>query len=191
MGQPSCDPGVIRRLVAACPPAGEAEARAHQRFLAELDRLADPCDRRADPVHVTASAIVAGPRGTVLVLHKRLHRWVQPGGHMEPGEDPPAAARREAVEETGLPLAHPAAGPVLLQLDVHPAADEHVHLDMRFLLVTAVSTDPRPGPGESAMVRWYDWDDARTMVDPVLAVGLRRAQRTRGDGVPDGKEARG
>jgi len=191
MGQPSCDPGALRRLITARRPEGEVERRSHQRFLGELDRLEDPCNRHADPVHVTASAIVSGPRGTVLLLHKRLHRWVQPGGHIDPGEDPPAAALREATEETGLPLAHPGSGPVLLQLDVHPAADEHVHLDMRFLLVTASSVDPSPGPGESPTARWYGWDDARRMVDAVLVEGLYRAQRAPGGGVDDGKEARG
>lgn len=188
MDRPSCDPGYLRRLVSQWRPEGQVEARTHQRFLRELDRLSDPCNRYADLVHVTASAIVAGPRGTVLVHHKRLHRWVQPGGHIDPGEAPPEAARREAAEETGLPVEHPGPGPLLLQLDVHPAADDHVHLDMRYLLLTSVSTDPLPGPGESRLVRWYGWDHARSTVDVVLVDGLRRAQQALDDGVHDRKE---
>jgi 8-oxo-dGTP diphosphatase len=31
-------------------------------------------------------------------------RWGLPGGHVEPGEDPALAARRELYEETGLPV---------------------------------------------------------------------------------------
>jgi hypothetical protein len=42
------------------------EVASRTRFLAELDWLADPFNRNADAVHVTGSAIVTGPRGTVL-----------------------------------------------------------------------------------------------------------------------------
>ena len=70
-----------------------------------------PCDEHAGPTHVTASGIVVGRRGTVLHRHKRLGIWMQPGGHIDPGETPGEAARREATEELGLAVEHPAAGP--------------------------------------------------------------------------------
>ena len=54
-------------------------------MLAELDRLERPFDRDADPTHFTASAIVTGDRGVVLHRHRRLHRWLQPGGTCRPG----------------------------------------------------------------------------------------------------------
>src|ERR1700685_3125629 len=97
----------VRALVAEHRPTSKREAEAKARFLAELDHLADPFDEHADPTHVTASAIVVGRRGTVLHLHKRLARWMQPGGHIDPGEDPSEAARREATEELGLEVRHP------------------------------------------------------------------------------------
>ena len=114
-----------------------------ERFLAELDRLERPCDESADPVHVTASAIIVGRRGTVLHRHRRLGRWMQPGGHIDVGESPPAAALREAQEETGLSLAHAPGGPVLVHLDVHEAADGHTHLDLRYLMVGSMPTPTR------------------------------------------------
>ena len=88
--------------------AGDArEKEAQARILECLDRLPRPFDEEADPVHVTGSAVVVGRRGTVLHLHKRLHRWMQPGGHIDPGEGPWDAALRESEEETGLTLRHP------------------------------------------------------------------------------------
>ena len=88
-------------------------------MLVELDRLPDPTNEHADPTHFTASALVVGARGTVLHLHKRLGRWMQPGGHIDAGEAASAAARREAHEELGLEVRHPEEGPRLMHLDVY------------------------------------------------------------------------
>ena len=38
----------------------------------------------------------------LLIWHPKFHKWMPPGGHLEPNETPPEAARREALEETGL-----------------------------------------------------------------------------------------
>jgi 8-oxo-dGTP pyrophosphatase MutT (NUDIX family) len=165
----------LRELVAAHRPRGERETDARRRILSELDRLDRPCEAGADPVHVTASAVVVGTRGTLLHMHRRLHRWMQPGGHIDPGEAPPEAARRETLEETGLEVAHPPGGPLLLNVDVHEAALGHTHLDLRYL-VLGPAEDPAPPPGESQEVRWFDWDAARAIADGALVDALDAAR---------------
>jgi 8-oxo-dGTP pyrophosphatase MutT (NUDIX family) len=142
---------------------------------AELDRLARPFDEDDDLTHVTSSAIVVGPRGVVLHRHRRLHRWIQPGGHIEPGETPEQAVIRECVEETGLEVAHPEDGPRLIHVDVHSAAGEHVHLDLRYL-VRAPDAEPSPAAGESPDVAWFTWEAARCMADEALAGALVAAR---------------
>ena len=156
--------------------ADPREAASKQQVLDALARLHRPFDEDAGPVHVTGSAVVVGPRGTVLHLHKRLHRWLQPGGHVDPGERPEDAALREAQEETGLPLAHPVDGPRLIHVDVHPAAKGHTHLDLRYLLL-APDRDPTPPPGESPVARWFSWDEACAIADEALSGALRVAMR--------------
>ena len=176
--RPSPDPEVdalVRRL-ATHRPGDDREVRCLADILASLAELTRPFDRNADLTHVTASAIVIGPRGVLLHRHRRLHRWLQPGGHLEPGESPESGARRESVEETGLDLNHPDGVPLLVHVDVHTAADEHVHLDIRYLLL-GPDADPAPPPGESQEVRWFSWLEAMAIADVALVGALRSARR--------------
>jgi len=166
----------VRQTVSGHPTADPREIRAKERILGSLDSLARPFDEDADPVHLTGSAVVAGRRGTVLHLHKRLHRWMQPGGHIDSGEAPWDAALRESEEETGLVVRHPDDGPRLIHLDVHEAAEGHTHLDLRYLLL-APDEDPSPPPGESPEARWYQWDEALALADDALVGALEVARR--------------
>jgi 8-oxo-dGTP pyrophosphatase MutT (NUDIX family) len=148
------------------------EMASHERIQLELNRLADPFDRDADPVHLTGSAIVVGSWGTVLHLHKRIGIWMQPGGHLEPGEAPWDAALRETREETGLPVRHPEGGHRLVHLDAHPAG-AHFHLDLRYLLLSD-DVEPSPPPEESQHVRWFSFPEALELADEALVDGLNR-----------------
>lgn len=161
----------VVRAVAARDPVDDRERASIERFLAEMPRLERPFDEDADPVHVTASAIVVGPRGVLLHLHKILGRWLQPGGHIDPGETPWEAARREAIEETGVVVAHSRDAPELLHVDVHPGAHGHTHLDLRYLF-TADDVDPQPPPGESQEVCWFGWAEADDIADEALRGAL-------------------
>ncbi len=158
----------VRDSVAARVPVDEREAEARRQVLGALDTLERPFDRDADPTHVTGSGIVVGGRGVLLHRHRRLGRWLQPGGHLEAGEAPWDAARRETEEETGLAVRFVGAGS-LAHVDVHPAAAGHTHLDLRYLLAVEGDDGPAPPPGESQEVRWFSWDEARRRADPALA----------------------
>jgi 8-oxo-dGTP pyrophosphatase MutT (NUDIX family) len=151
----------IRAAVVARQPIDDEERRRISEFLEHFDRLADPFDERADPVHVTGSAIVVGSRGVVLLKHKRLGLWLQPGGHLDAGESPWDAARREAVEETGLEVEFAATPPLLVHVDVHAGGRGHTHLDLRYVVV-AGDVDPAPPDDESQEIEWLPWPAAIT-----------------------------
>jgi 8-oxo-dGTP pyrophosphatase MutT (NUDIX family) len=170
--------GDVRVFLAARVAAGPVDAReasALRRFAAELDALARPFDRYAAPVHVTASAIVTGPRGVLLHRHKRLGLWLQPGGHIDPDEEPVDAALREVTEETGVAGRLWSSSPV--HVDVHGGGLGHVHLDLRWLI--AADGEPAPGRGESPEVRWFGWDEAMALAEAGLC-GALSALRPRG-----------
>lgn len=49
----------------------------------------------------TATAFIVDSEKVLLIYHRKLQKWLPPGGHMEENETPPEAARRETLEETG------------------------------------------------------------------------------------------
>jgi 8-oxo-dGTP pyrophosphatase MutT (NUDIX family) len=172
---PDDDDELVRQVsaaVAARVPVDERERVSIEQFAVEVARLERPFDEDADPVHITASALIVGPRGIVLHRHKRLGIWVQPGGHIDAGELPWDAAAREATEETGLPARLVGDGHALAHVDVHPGPRGHTHLDLRYLL-EADDADPAPPPGESQDVVWLDWTAALTVAEPGMAGILR------------------
>ena len=150
-------------MVSARDPVDEREAESQRRFLDELERLERPFDEHADPVHVTGSAVVIGPRGVLLHLHKRLGLWLQPGGHIDEGETPEEAALREVREETGFVCVDPE----FVHVDVHAGGRGHTHLDLRYLV--HADGEPSPAEGESQDVRWFAWDEVITVADPGLS----------------------
>lgn len=162
-------------------PGDESETEDLARIRAFVDRHPQPFDRGIPEGHLTASALVLAADGqrVLLLFHHKLRRWLQPGGHAEPGEvRGEDVALREALEETGLSgLALHAGAPRPLDVDVHdiPArGDEpaHEHLDLRYLVIADPSAAIRPAEGEAAKVRWFAWDELAPLD---LDHGLRRA----------------
>jgi 8-oxo-dGTP pyrophosphatase MutT (NUDIX family) len=162
-------------------PADGQEERDLQRILAFVEGHANPFDRRIAEGHLTGSALtVSADAGFVLLLHHRkLDRWLQPGGHADPGETTgEEVALREALEESGVHglALHPTA-PRPLDVDVHdiPARGEepaHEHLDLRYLVVAPAGAAVAPDFAELHDIRWVRWDDVAALgPDP----GLRRA----------------
>lgn len=166
----------VKAEVEAFAPTGSEEAGWREAFLAALASLPSPLDRDADPTHVTASGIVVSERGVLLHRHRILGLWLQPGGHLDPGELPAEAARREVAEETGLQATHtgPGGSPLMIHLYVGPGGRGHTHLDLRYLLA-APADEPHPPEGESPDVAWFDWDGAMAIADPGLIGALRVA----------------
>lgn len=120
--------------------------------------------------HVTGSAWIVSPdrQQVLLIHHRKLDRWLQPGGHADGDPDVAAVALREAQEETGLTSLR-IIGDGIFDVDVHeiPSRKDvpaHLHYDVRFLL----EADPLEAFGDSdeiKNIRWFSAEIAKSITD--------------------------
>jgi len=168
-------------------PSEASRVQALSDFLRSFDgpRLID----RANAVgHLTASAFIVDrdQRNLLLIHHKALDRWLQPGGHLEPGETPLDGALREAQEEVGidpLELALVNADGLPLDIDSHriPANERkreggHFHHDLRYLFRYSGNRELKYCPEELTDFRWTPLAEVAESGEFALVVAKIREQ---------------
>ena len=189
MGNPGGDGDVDARIRDGSGPLAAALRGYQQRwpreagtvdcFLVLLDDVADPFVRERLEGHFTASAwLVSGDgRRTLLTHHRKLDRWLQPGGHADGDRDLARAALREAEEESGLPALEVDPEPFDLDrhwIPEHKGVPAHWHYDVRFVVRTTGSEAFVVGE-ESHDLAWREV--AEIANDPASDASLRRMAR--------------
>jgi 8-oxo-dGTP pyrophosphatase MutT (NUDIX family) len=114
----------------------------------EFVKQYDTCfERDLEVGHITGSAWIVNNAGThtLLTHHKKLNKWLQPGGHADGESDVLKVATREAEEESGLAQLQ-VEEPHIFDVDIHqiPACGseaQHLHYDIRFALRAAESEE--------------------------------------------------
>lgn len=156
-------------VLSAWTPAEPEQRVLRDAYLAFLREHPDAMSRECRIGHLTSSALVMDEHRTrvLLTLHPKVGRWLQLGGHNE-AVDPSirAAARREAIEESGIADVTVSSTP--LRLDRHPvpcggAMSEH--LDVQYLAL--VPADAREAiSAESDDLRWFPLAALPEPLDP-------------------------
>lgn len=165
----------LRLQLKEISPVDERERSSIEATLDRLTWPGDLFDQSLNDHHLTASAFVVSKRGLILLCHRLLRIWVQPGGHVDEGESPPVAAQRETLEETGLSTRFWGDGHIF-HVDVHPGPRGHTHYDLRYLLM-APPLDPTPPAGESPEVYWFDFAAAIERAEPALKNAIHKVSQ--------------
>ncbi len=167
---PSADPSRSATRLETARLDTAAPRRDRERILSLLaDHGVALADRRTAPGHLTGSALVvdAAASRVLLLLHAKLGRWLQPGGHADGDHELAGVALREASEETGiegLSVLVPAVDVDIHTVDHGDALGEHLHLDVRFVVVAPPGSVAQ-GNHESLAIRWVDPDEVRELCD--------------------------
>ncbi len=165
------------------------EERARLGLLQEQLAAHEPLnDRKNFRGHIAGAGIVVSPdRNKILAVHHRFFDdWFQPGGHWEAEDpDPWTAARREAIEETGVSIARLLAvinGNECVPLDIatyhydaRPEKNEpaHFHHDFRYAFLAA-DENLKPQESEVVTCTWLTFDDPRLKNMQRVVAKLRR-----------------
>ncbi len=119
---------------------------------------------------IVASCLVIDKGKLLMLEHRKIGKWLPPGGHVEPGEFPDEAALREIKEETGLDveiigddrimhtdsLSHTLREPFAIVYEDVPykTGPMHTHFDMVY--VVKVKGGSLGGNNESTGLKWMD-----------------------------------
>lgn len=177
----------FQRYATSCAVADQRQLAAD--FSTFARSCADVFERRHAAGHFTGSAWLVSADGTRVLLmhHRKLDRWLQPGGHADGDSDLAAVALREAREETGVAALQVL--PAIFDLDRHriPArAHEagHWHYDVRYVVRAGADERFVINP-ESRALAWRRVSDVAA--DCTLDPSLRRmacAWLARGGSLP-------
>ncbi len=118
-------------------------------------------DRHLMHGHVSGSAWVVNPARThtLLLHHRKLDRWFQPGGHADGDPDILQVVIKEVSEESGIDVSHiRLLSDNVFDVDIHtiyPSEhdERHIHYDVRFLIEIDDQLEI-PGNDESHQIGW-------------------------------------
>ncbi|XMB65897.1 NUDIX domain-containing protein [Mycoplasmatota bacterium zrk1] len=97
----------------------------------------------------------------LMIFHKKLNKWIPPGGHIEPNEGPVEAALREVKEETGLTVELlgeklPREMDILVPYGMQKnyINEDHIHMDFIYLGVVD-NSDMELSNEEGLLTKWF------------------------------------
>lgn len=139
--------------------------------------------------HVTGSAWVVSSDGSRVLLmhHRKLGKWLQPGGHADGHWDIPEVALREAHEETGLTKLE-VEREKIFDVDVHyipgrGSEQAHYHYDVRFVVRAAADAQCVKNE-EATELRWVELERVAHLTREESVLRMQDKWENRCDSAP-------
>lgn len=150
----------ILELLAAYQPIDISDQARKESMIAFIRRHPDCCfERSLAEGHLTGSAWILDTTGTKALLthHRKLDRWIQPGGHADGDPNIKNVALREALEESGLKQIAFVSEQIfdidIHEIPAHAGVPSHLHYDVRFLF-QSIGSDVFNISSESKSLKW-------------------------------------
>jgi len=128
-------------------------------------------------VDFTIACYIVKDDRVLMIHHRALGKWLPIGGHIDPGEDPDQALRREIQEESGLeveivadraPIEDPTVRALYTpaHVNIHKITATHSHV-VNIYYARWIAGEPVLAAGEHHQIRWFTREELR---DPRYAV---------------------
>jgi 8-oxo-dGTP pyrophosphatase MutT (NUDIX family) len=134
-----------------------------KQFTEFVNQYSDAFERTQTVGHITASAMLLSPESDqcLLMHHRKLDKWLQPGGHADGDKDTFRVAQKEVYEETGI-CQFMKADAHVLDIDIHeiparPQEPKHKHYDICYLMQSTCLEFVQNE--ESLQLKWVDLDE--------------------------------
>jgi len=153
----------------------------------------DPTRAAQEPGQITrdfaATTFVVHEQRTLLLHHRKLGRWLPPGGHIDPNELPDQAAIREVREESGLEVELLAQGSALGEVRMLPQpycilletiGPGHQHIDLIYF-ARVCGGSLAHAEREAREARWFSWGELAdlTIAEDIRELGRRAIESCR------------
>lgn len=131
--------------------------------------------------HYTATVFLITeetPQQVLLVHHRKMNKWMPPGGHQEKDENAYQTAIREVKEETSVDISEYLSSPKQIddralslplpryileeRIDARGDQSEHFHLDFIYV-VTVPHQEPSHQESESHSIGWFIEDEVKNL----------------------------
>ena len=164
--------------VDAVLPTSESSEKAKSQIIDFLKNHPDALHRTCLDGHLTGSAAIVDYTGKriLIMLHKKLQIWSQPGGHADGDGNLPRVALREATEETGidgLEILTPGIDCDVHAIPARPGEPKHLHLDIRYL-IRAPRNSVVQRNHESVQMRWLNFSELTQLTSDESTVRLAK-----------------
>ena len=160
----------------------EGLATEKQTFEESTKDVSNLTTNKKQKIDIVVAAFIVDKNKILLIHHKKLQKWLPPGGHIKQGETPEQAIAREIKEETGLDIEFELKQEIKtglmktimpFHMNLHSVGD-HLHYCLYYLCKPKKESSMlSPNREEITEAKWFDYSelDDSVVIKDVSEIG--------------------